>query len=157
MKKQITLLLIMMTLFSACGSTYKNREIMDKKEFIQQLFNQLFNEHVDSAVFETMIAKDYLQKVNGKELGYDEFINHILTLRKQIKRFDIHFNTLIEEEGVLFSNHQVDLELKNGNRVITKVLAEFRFKDDKLVYCDELTHLVDGAKEHKDLGSVTTE
>ena len=34
-----------------------------------------------------------------------------------------------------------------------KVIAEFRLRDNKVYYCDELTHMLEGDDKDKDLGS----
>ena len=41
----------------------------------------------------------------------------------------------------------------SGGKVKAKVIALFVIKDNKIVLCDELTHVIAGSSEDRDLGS----
>ena len=52
--------------------------------------------------------------------------------------------------GFYFFLAEVDL---NNDKIRAKVIAVFEFKDQKLISCDELTHLIEGSNDDRDMGS----
>lgn len=124
------------------------------KTVAKQIFTSLLEvKHIDSLVWEELIHPEYSQWVNGSQLNYSTFKNHILTLRKEIKSCQVIFNTLIEEDDKVFSNHTVHLEMNDGGSVKFLVLADLTFRDGKLYACSELTFQLQGNHSHNDLGS----
>lgn len=128
---------------------------MSNKNVIRDLFINLFeNKSFDMANLNDYICSDYVQYVDGKILNYNHFVEHIAALRAMIENCRVEFKTLVCEGEIVFSNHTVDIELVDGRKAKIQVIAEFRLRDGKLFYCDELTHLIEGASESKDLGSI---
>jgi hypothetical protein len=52
--------------------------------------------------------------------------------------------------------HLVDAEKTNGDTIRAKVIAFYTVRDGKIVHVDELTHLLHGADEDRDMGSRTS-
>jgi len=127
---------------------------MNNKQFIKTLFEKIFEEReYDGAFIQNSVDKDYIQHVDGKTLGYKEFVQHIQLLKTKISSCNIEFLTLVEDGEIVFSNHIVNLTLKDGAQGRSHVIAEFRIRDGKLYYCDELTFLIEGSEKDKNLGS----
>ena len=55
----------------------------------------------------------------------------------------------------MFTNHHATALKPDGSEVKMHVIAEFRVRDGKIYYCDELTHMLSGSESDKDLGSRT--
>lgn len=128
---------------------------MSNKNVIRDLFINLFeNKSFDMTNLNDFICPDYVQYVDGKILNYNHFVEHITTLRAMIENCRVEFKTLVCDGDIVFSNHTVDIELIDGRKAKIQVIAEFRLRNGKLYYCDELTHLIEGASENKDLGSI---
>ncbi len=128
---------------------------MNNKNVIRDLFINLFeNKSFKMEDLGNFIAPDYVQYVDGKTFNYKQFVEHINTLRLMIETCRVEFKTLVCEGDIVFSNHTVDIELTDGRKAKTQVIAEFHLREGKLYYCDELTHLIEGASDNRELGSI---
>ncbi|HXW26308.1 MAG TPA: nuclear transport factor 2 family protein, partial [Xanthobacteraceae bacterium] len=64
--------------------------------------------------------------------------------------------TLIVDGDTIADIHVVEAEKTNGDSIRTKVIAFFTVRGGKIVRVDELTHLLHGADEDRDMGSRTS-
>ncbi|MDR0815336.1 MAG: hypothetical protein LBN37_06255 [Bacteroidales bacterium] len=127
---------------------------MDNKKFIRELFKNVFESpEFNEDFIRRNVDTAYIQHVDGKTLGYNEFAQHIKLLKTKVSICSVEFLTLVEDGEILFSNHIISITLKDGAQGKSHVIAEFRIKDGKLYYCDELTSLIEGREQDKDLGS----
>lgn len=126
----------------------------NNKDLLRKTFHCIFeapdfNEDVIAQFFH----QNYTQHVNGKTLDYQDFVKHIITLRNTLYDMKITFLHLIGEGNAVSSVHIAEGSKADGQRIKAKVVAYFEFKNDKLILCDELTHLLEGKKEDQDLGA----
>lgn len=124
------------------------------KAQLKTIFHSVFQSNeFDQAVIERYFHPDYTQDVNGEALNYSQFIDHIRTLKKTLSNIHIDFRHLVEEGDQVTSVHFASGTKSNGKNIKAKVIAYFRFKDNKIIYCNELTQLIEGETSDKDLGS----
>ena len=69
-----------------------------------------FREVLEGPNFNTaLIAKyfnnGYIQFVDGKELGYNQFVKHVEAQKKVMDTLSISFKSIIQENDIVFSNH----------------------------------------------------
>lgn len=124
------------------------------KTVIRQIFRDIIEAPVynEKAIYSYFDA-GYIQEVDHQKLDFDQFCQHIKAQKKRVQSIRVDFRTLISENDIVFSNHWVDVITTDGRSNQFHVLAEFHFKDGKVIYCDELTRLVKGAEQNSDLGS----
>lgn len=115
--------------------------------------NGLMNMNSTRADFDTYYSKEYIQHVDGKTLNYAEFLAHMNDLHKSLSSLEIEFLDIVAQGDKVATRHLAYGVKKDGREIEVLVVAIFGFKDGKLVSCDELTHMVKGAKEDKDIGS----
>ena len=120
--------------------SFKN--VLESKTFDQELVDKYFH-------------SNYIQFVDGNKIEFDQFLEHIKTQKKIIKEISTTFKTIIQDGNTVFSNHVVNILKTNNTSVTTHVIAEFRLKNNKIHYCDELTHMIKGDASDKNLGSIT--
>ncbi|MCG3696612.1 hypothetical protein L5F39_03185 [Aliarcobacter butzleri] len=124
------------------------------KELIKDLFkNVLQKQSVDIEIIKKYISEKYIQYVDGKELRFEQFVEHIKKQKEVIESIKVDFISMVEENNIVFTNHIVSINKKDNSFVKVKVIAEFIIENEKLVKCDELTFLLNGSSEDKDLGS----
>lgn len=124
------------------------------REFIQEAFSNILEKStVAENVFEQYFSKDYVQCVDGKKLNYDDFVQHIKTLKSVMKTMNVSFKQMVVEEDWIATLHIVD-GVKHSNEAIqVQVNAFMKIREGKIVWCDELTYLIKGEHNDKDLGS----
>lgn len=127
---------------------------MDAKDIVKQAFDQLFKA---TTLNETLISQyfhpDYKQYVDGKELDYTAFITHMKAVKSSVHDTKVTFKHLISEGNSVCSVHIAEGTKANGKRVRFKVIAYFEIKENKIVLCDELSHLLEGDAVDRDITS----
>lgn len=99
-------------------------------------------------------SKDYVQHSDGKTLDYNQFLKHIEHVKSVIAPpLEITYDTVIAEGGMVCTSHRAKATKKDGSKVEIKVIAIHKIKNGKIYQTDELSHLITGAKEDKELGS----
>jgi len=126
----------------------------DKKNLLKKIFSDIFEaDNFDEKVIHKYFHLEYKQHVDGKILNFDQFVDHMKAIKDTLDSVKIYFEHLIEENDSVCSVHYAEGKKKDGNIVKAKVIAFFKFEQDKLILCDEMTHLVEGNTEDEDMGS----
>lgn len=124
------------------------------KHIIQQVFSSILENPVfDLSLIEKYFSKDYIQYVDHTQLNYEEFILHIKKLKEKVAEQKIEILNCAENGNIIFTHHTAKSLLKDGSIVRHKVLAQFTIQEGKIIQCDELTMLLEGADHNKNLGS----
>jgi predicted SnoaL-like aldol condensation-catalyzing enzyme len=127
---------------------------MNNKELIKEGFEIFFNTpNFDETYLRTKFDVSYRQSVDGTEMTLEEFIEHAKLLKSRTHSINIQFKSIISEGEIVFSNHIIHAIMNDGSETTIQVIAEFRIKNGKMYYCDELTRLIQGNQESRDLGS----
>ncbi len=126
----------------------------NNKEILQKMFKEVFaSSAYGDETLDKYFSPDYMQSVDGKTLDFEHFRQHIRVQKQTTKSVSIRFKTLTEEGDIVFSNHVTRGETVDGRIGEFHVIAEFRFRDGKIVACDELTYMLAGDPQDRDLGS----
>lgn len=127
---------------------------MNNKQRIMDLFRYVVQPSVlDTEVVASYIRPDYEQCVDGVTLDYEGFLSHMRSQKAVIASMDVEFLGLGAEGESVFSNHVVTAQKKDGGIIVVKVMAQFDFKDGRVIRCDELTRMLSGAAADRDIGS----
>jgi hypothetical protein len=127
----------------------ENYKDLIKEGFTSVVTSEKFNE----VVVEKYFSKDYKQHVDGHELDYDGFSQHMKAQKAALKTVMIDFKTIIQEGEIIFTNHLVHIVTKEDRKASLQVIAEFHVKNGKINYCNELTRMLSGDQRESDLGS----
>ena len=124
------------------------------KNLIQKVFSEILeNPEFNQTLIEKYFAKNYIQYVDNSQLTYEEFVLHIKKLKEKVAEQKVKIINYAENGNVIYTKHIAQSTLNDGSIVIHKVLAEFTIHNDKITQCDELTILLQGNENEKNLGS----
>lgn len=127
---------------------------MDYKKLVQEAFRDVFeNDKFSEKVISKYFHPEYKQYVDGKELNYKQFLDHMKHLKEAIYSAKINFHHLISENNGVCSVHTASGLKHNGTSVKAKVIAYFEIKDERIVLCDELSYMIEGDEQDRDLAS----
>jgi ketosteroid isomerase-like protein len=126
------------------------------RTLIEAALASLLDPQQDAESLSRYFAPDYIQDVDGKRLDFDGFIDHARTLKKSLRGGRATIDKLIVDGATIADIHLVDAEKTNGDTIRAKVIAFYTVRDGKIVRVEELTHLLHGADEDRDLGSRTS-
>lgn len=126
----------------------------DNKVFIQRMFRDVIEQdEFDEQTISRYFSPKYVQRVDGKTLDFHGFSDHLRALKGALTNVRVAFEQMVAEDNKVMEIHRVEADKRAGGNIATKVIALFVIEDGKVVLCDELTHLEEGATTDKDLGS----
>ena len=126
------------------------------KQLIKDAFSQVVGSTiVDEKVIANFFHSDYQQNVDGVQLNYSGFIQHMKAQKAIINSIIVNFRNIVADDELVFTNHDVIVTKNDSSIIKIHVLAEFRIADGKIISCDELTQLEQGAPEDHNIGSMT--
>ena len=132
-------------------------------------FMTVMNDVVCASSVEQLEAKipkyfdrDYVQHVDGKTIGYDEFVEHMKVLHGKIQDVSVRWKELHayafandgKRETHIFSHHVVSYtDRKDGSPGAAEVCGLFKCGTDLIFECNEMTTVTHGSLA--DIGSAT--
>ena len=126
----------------------------DHKKLIQEVFQDIFeNPGYDEAIIAHYFSTDYVQHVDGKTLQFGDFTKHIKAVKEAIAFMSVTFDTIAQDNDIVFTNHRVKATTKAGGMGEVQVIAEFHIHNGQINYCSELTRQISGDPKDDDLGS----
>ena len=124
------------------------------KSLVEQAFQDVFAfDAFDETVIARYFSRRYVQTTDGRTLDFSGFVAHVRELKRRVKNVKITFELLVAEGANVVSIHRGEAEKIAGGRVTIRVFALFVIDDGKIVICDELAHLEQGAAEDRNLPS----
>lgn len=128
--------------------------VFDNKQLIKNVFRDIFsNLDFTEETCEKYFSINYIQYVDGKKLDYDKLIKHLMNLKSTLHKIKITFKHIISEHDKVSTIHIVNATKKNGVVCKVQVNAMFQIKNQKIILCDELTHLISGEGLDKEIAS----
>ena len=132
-------------------------------------FMTVMNDVVCASSVEQLEAKipkyfdrDYVQHVDGKTIGYDEFVEHMKVVHGKIKDVSVRWKELHayafandgKRETHIFSHHVVSYKDRaSGAEGSAEVCGLFKCGTDLIFECNEMTTVTHGSLN--DIGSAT--
>jgi predicted SnoaL-like aldol condensation-catalyzing enzyme len=137
---------------SAAGRPTRQEEI--NKSLIARAFQEVFaSDAFDEGAIARYFSPRYVQKTDGRTLDFPGFVAHVRELKRTVKNVKITFERMVAEGANVVSIHRAEAEKIAGGKISIRVFALFVIDDGKIVLCDELTHIEEGAAEDRDLAS----
>jgi hypothetical protein len=122
-------------------------------DLLRRFFAALADPATKPEQFAALLTPDYIQRVDGREIDYAGFISHMEALHADLASADITFEHIVTDGRSAATVHIVDAVKTNGKRARFKVIAYYQFRGKQVCLIDELTHLLEGDPQDRDLGS----
>lgn len=124
------------------------------KSLVERAFQEVFaSDTFDEGAIARYFSPRYVQKTDGRTLDFPGFVAHVRELKRTLKNVKITFERAVAEGASVVSIHRAEAEKVTGGKIAIRVFALFMIDDGKIVLCDELTRLEQGAAEDRDLAS----
>jgi predicted SnoaL-like aldol condensation-catalyzing enzyme len=135
--------------------------MQDSTEPNKSLIRQMFHDVLERDAFdETVIARyfspSYAQHADGKTLDYTGLVDHVRELKQTVTNLRFTFEHMLAEGNRVLDIHRVEGEKRAGGRFAVRLFSLWVIEDGKIVLCDELSHVVQGEAEDRDLSSRTS-
>ena len=136
--------------------SFKDNTHPETNQYLTEMFKAFLAS--DKSELKAGLTSDFVQKFGGEENRYNAFIQHASTLSKQLKSMDVVFEDFnVDSDGTISDIHTVSVTKLDGTTAIFKLYSFYYFDNTgKLKELDELSSLIDGSSEDRDLGSRTS-
>jgi ketosteroid isomerase-like protein len=124
----------------------------EARRFLQRVFDRLFDPASTAEEVGAFFSPDYVQDVDGRRLDRGEFMNHVRMLKNTLEGATVTFKQIAADGQTIADIHVVEARKKNGERVRVKVIAFYTLQNGKISSIEELTYLLEGRSEDRDLG-----
>lgn len=121
------------------------------KAWIQEALHYGFD--MKTQDYTKYMSKNYVEHIDGKVFNFQQWLHHMNGLKVLMKSYSLTFDEILAEDNKIAASYVVHAIKKNGSELDIRIIAIFKVKDGKLVYCDELTHLIKGNPSEKNIGS----
>lgn len=127
------------------------------KALIEQMFRDLFeSESFDERIIDRYFSPHYMQHADGTTLNLSGLVDHVRELKRTVAKLEVAFEQMVAEGNRVMEIHRVKGEKRDGSKFTVRLMSFWIIEYGKIVLCDELSHLVHGAPEDRDLGSRTS-
>ncbi|BEV71299.1 MULTISPECIES: nuclear transport factor 2 family protein [unclassified Paludibacterium] len=126
---------------------------MSPQHIVRQALETILSGQASRSEIEQYIAPTYQQWVDGHQLDYPAFLQHLATLNQRADKMTLQIDHLIAEDKLVFSQHQVRVDKTDGGQAHYRVMALFTLQDSRIVRCEELTYMQQGQGADRDMGS----
>ncbi len=127
------------------------------KVLIRQMFRDVLEmDSWDERVIDRYFSPAYVQHVDGKTLNFTAFRDHVRELKKILTNLRFTVEHMVAEGDKVMEIHRVEGKKRAGGTFAARLFALWVIKDGKIVLCDEVSRVEQGAAEDRDLGSRTS-
>jgi len=126
-------------------------------DLLRRMFAAFTSQETKPEAYAELLTPDFIQRVDGKQLDYAGFLRHAEALQASLASGKVSFEHIVTDGTSAATVHVADVVKKDGKRVRLKVIAYYQFRDNRICLVDELTLLLDGTEQDRDIGSRMSE
>lgn len=124
---------------------------MNHLDYIFQIWDVLYKDQDTKAVIEKYYHHDYNQYINGNIMNRDEYIDHVIEQKKNLKSIEFKYQNHLAQSDELFIIYYVKGQNIKGDDIAAEVIAYFKFKDSKIFKIQGHVHLSKGLPSDIDM------
>ncbi|MEP7456680.1 nuclear transport factor 2 family protein [Phyllobacterium sp. SB3] len=126
------------------------------QDLIKKVLESMLDPNAPVEQLREFFSTNYRQDIDGVTLDFTGFMAHAEDLKKSISAGSTTFEMMIVEGQTVADVHIVDAIKLNGEKIRIKVIAFYTIENGKITRVNELTHLLSGLTEDRNLGSRTS-
>lgn len=119
------------------------------RQWIQQALHYGFA--MDTSDYSKYMSNQYIEHIDGQIFNYQQWLHHMLDLKGMMKSYQLSFDEIVAEGDQIATSYVVHATKKDGTKLDIRIIAIFKIQNGKMIYCDELTHLLNGPASEKNL------
>jgi predicted SnoaL-like aldol condensation-catalyzing enzyme len=124
-------------------------------DFLRTVFENMLDPAAPAEDLKAYFADEYHQEADGVHLDLEGFLAHAKTLKGQLVSAEVIFEKVAVSGPTIADIHIVNGVKQDGSTVQAKVIAFYTISEGKITAVDELTRIVKGSAEDRDLGHRT--
>lgn len=153
--KRNTIGLISILSLSLCTSAYSDQTLSPDaaKQFVKTAVTYVLENPNPDMDYSKYVSKDFINPIDGNTFNYDQWVTHQKNIKGMIKSMKPTFDFMLAEGNNVFAIYHIKLIKNDDSELEVKDMALFKIKDNKIIYCEELTRLTKGNETDKNIGS----
>lgn len=155
MKFSLKIYLLMLASFflqiSIAVAQKKSMSVTQMHAWIKEALHYGFD--MQTTDYTKYMSTDYVEHIDGKVFNFRQWLHHMNGLKGLMKSYTLKFDEIVAEGNQVATSYVVHAIKKDGSKLAIRIIAIFKIKDGKMVYCDELTHVLNGKPADKAIGS----
>ena len=127
------------------------------KALILRMFQDVFaGDSFDPQILERYFSPKFIQHADGQTLDFNGLVDHVRELKRTVTNLRFSFEYMLAESSKVMDVHRVTGEKRAGGAIAARLFSLWIIEDGKIVLCDELSRIEEGAAEDRDLASRTS-
>jgi hypothetical protein len=123
----------------------------ESKQWIQQALHYGFD--MNTKDYTKYMSTNYIEHIDGKTFNFKQWLHHMNGLKAMMKSYTLTFDEIVAEGDQIATSYVVHATKKDNSKLAIRINAIFKIKNHKMIYCNELTHLLKGSEAEKDIAS----
>ncbi len=125
---------------------------MSNIDLLKKIWESLYDPKKEvSVVVNQHFHPDYSQCINGVEMGFDDYISHVVEQKSNMFVTQIEYKHFIEKDDALFALYYPKGVNYQGVHIKAEVIAYFKFKEQKLSRIQGQVRLIEGSLADVDM------
>lgn len=151
--KSILLALLLVFSLSSYAQS-QNMSPTETRQFITDAITYAVNNMDPNLDYSKYVSPNYIQHIDGQTMNFCQWAQHMKDIKALMKSQKVVIENVIAESNEAAINETVYNTKKDGSQIVVKVIGFFKIKNHKMIYGDELTYLIKGPKQDKNIGSL---
>lgn len=153
MKYLVKFIMILSLYYGLCTFALAQKQMTpaEMHNWIQEALHYGFDMKTED--YTKYMSTDYIEHIDGKVFNFKQWLHHMKGLKDMMKSYRLTFDEIVAEKNKIAASYVVHATKKDGSKLDIRIIAIFKIKDSKMVYCDELTHVLSTQETDKEIGS----
>jgi len=101
------------------------------------------------------VSADFINTIDDKRFDFEQWVQHLKSIKSVVRSMKPTFDCVVSDGKNVFASYYVKSVKNDGGEIIVKDLAHFVVEDRQVIFCDELTKLIQGGDEDQNFASMS--
>lgn len=153
MKNLQSVFLILTIFFISNLCAAQQMTVEQQKQFVKNAVIYALENRDPKMDYSKYVAKNFVNPIDGNTFTYDQWVAHLQHIKSIVKSMKPTFDLMVAKDNHVATIYRINIIKNDGRKLEVKDMAFFKIKNNKIVYCEELTRLIKGNEEDKNIGS----
>lgn len=126
----------------------------DAKQLVIDAVNYALENMDPNMDYGKYVSRKFINTIDDKHFNFEQWVQHIKNIKAVVQSMRATFACIVSDGNNVFASYHVKSIKKDGGEINVKDLAHFVIEDGKIIYCDELTKLMQGGEEDAGFASM---
>lgn len=144
-------IVVIIVLAAVVSGTLLVQHLLDPAEHNKQLVKAaivaVLETDASQQDYSKYVASNLMAHIDGKTFDYQQWTTHVQSVKAATKTMRASFKAMTAEHDIVSANYVIHLVKPDGSELDMQVLEMFWLHNDKIVYVDMFSHVINGNEE----------